>query len=416
MPFSHRPAYQLHRASGQAKVRLGGKDHYLGKYGTPASKERYRTLLAEWATSQSSQKILLSIGELARAYLDFAATYYVKAGEPTSEVGAIRTALRVLVQQAGSILATEIGPKRLITVRDVMVEIGWARPTINAAVNRIRRMFRWAAEQELIPGRVVADLDAVRGLRQGRTAAREPEPVLPVEDTVVDATLPFMSPIVADMVRIQRFTGMRPAEVCGLRPRDIDQSSSPWLYRVREHKTIHFQKERHVYIGPRAQEILRPYLLRDSDRPCFSPAEADRLRRSKLHECRQTPLATGNRPGTNRKAVPRRSPGEHYTPTSYARAITRACEAAFSMPKQLRSISKKVTADQIAVFKSEAMHWRRQFCWSPNQLRHKAATDIRQRFGLEAAQVALGHSRADVTEIYASRDRGLAASVAEAMG
>jgi site-specific recombinase XerC len=54
--------------------------------------------------------------------------------------------------------------------------------------------------------------------------------------------------------------------------------------------------------------------------------------------------------------------------------------------------------------------------WSPNQLRHAAATEIRQRFGLEAAQVVLGHSRADVTQVYAERDNGLAAKIMSEVG
>ena len=50
--------------------------------------------------------------------------------------------------------------------------------------------------------------------------------------------------------------------------------------------------------------------------------------------------------------------------------------------------------------------------WGPNRLRHSAATDIRRHFGLEAAQVALGHAQADVTQVYAERDLRLAAEVA----
>ena len=41
---------------------------------------------------------------------------------------------------------------------------------------------------------------------------------------------------------------------------------------------------------------------------------------------------------------------------------------------------------------------------------------MRRRFGLEAAQVALGHSQARVTELYAERDLTLAVRVAEQMG
>jgi integrase len=49
-------------------------------------------------------------------------------------------------------------------------------------------------------------------------------------------------------------------------------------------------------------------------------------------------------------------------------------------------------------------------------LRHSHASEVRRRFGLEAAQVALGHSSADVTQVYCERDLKLAESVAQAVG
>ena len=54
--------------------------------------------------------------------------------------------------------------------------------------------------------------------------------------------------------------------------------------------------------------------------------------------------------------------------------------------------------------------------WRPNQLRHSTATDVRKRFGLEAAQVTLGHAYADVSQIYAERDLNLAAEVMRKIG
>ena len=45
------PAYRLHKPTGQAVVRIDGRDFYLGKHGTDASHEAYRRLIAEWATS-----------------------------------------------------------------------------------------------------------------------------------------------------------------------------------------------------------------------------------------------------------------------------------------------------------------------------------------------------------------------------
>jgi integrase len=54
--------------------------------------------------------------------------------------------------------------------------------------------------------------------------------------------------------------------------------------------------------------------------------------------------------------------------------------------------------------------------WSPYQLRHLYATQVRAKYGLEAAQVALGHKTADVTQIYAERDKALAIKIAKEMG
>jgi site-specific recombinase XerC len=54
--------------------------------------------------------------------------------------------------------------------------------------------------------------------------------------------------------------------------------------------------------------------------------------------------------------------------------------------------------------------------WHPNQLRHLFATEVRKSHGLEAAQVLLGHSRADVTQVYAERNLALGTRIAADLG
>ena len=54
--------------------------------------------------------------------------------------------------------------------------------------------------------------------------------------------------------------------------------------------------------------------------------------------------------------------------------------------------------------------------WAPNQLRHSFATKVRKYHGLEAAQVLLGHAKADITQVYAERDAALAVRVAAEIG
>jgi site-specific recombinase XerC len=54
--------------------------------------------------------------------------------------------------------------------------------------------------------------------------------------------------------------------------------------------------------------------------------------------------------------------------------------------------------------------------WAPNRIRHTAGTEVRKKFGLEAAQVVLGHAQADVTQIYAEADWKLAEKVVRRIG
>ncbi len=47
------PKYRKH-ASGQAVVTIGGKDIYLGKTGSKASKQKYARVVADWLASDRS--------------------------------------------------------------------------------------------------------------------------------------------------------------------------------------------------------------------------------------------------------------------------------------------------------------------------------------------------------------------------
>ena len=152
-------------------------------------------------------------------------------------------------------------------------------------------------------------LSVVTGLRKGQAGVLETQPVSPVEDSVVEQTLPHMPDVVADMVRVQRFSGMRPAEVCAIRPCDIDRSGEVWVYRPYDHKMEHKDRLRVIPLGPKAQAVLLKYLVRDENAYCFSPRDSEKHRRAAAHAERKTPLSCGNRPGTNCKSKPKRSPG-----------------------------------------------------------------------------------------------------------
>ncbi len=104
------PQYCYHKVTGQAVVRLDGRDHYLGLFGTPESHERYERFVAEWRRSHSVRQSTANRGvpavashsadptvnEVLLAYMQFAAAYYVKNGRTTHELVEMKLALRPL--------------------------------------------------------------------------------------------------------------------------------------------------------------------------------------------------------------------------------------------------------------------------------------------------------------------------------
>lgn len=187
-----------------------------------------------------------------------------------------------------------------------------------------------------------------------------------------------------------------------MRLSDIDVETDVWVYTPTQHKTQHHGKSRRIFLGTRVQEIIRPFLTRSVDSYLFSPQDSEEERRERNRQERVTPLSCGNRYGTNRKANPRVTPSERYNARSYRRAIYYACKRAFPPPPG-------TTGDDLKA-------WQREHSWSPNQLRHGYATQIRRDHGLEAAQVLLGHAQADVTQVYAERDESKAMDVVRRIG
>ena len=103
-----------------------------------------------------------------------------------------------------------------------------------------------------------------------------------------------------------------------------------------------------------------------------------------------------------RKIAPARVPGARYPRRSYTVAIARAYDRAFLPSAHLGDDDRK--------------QWKKEHRWTPNQLRHTAATVLRRAFGIEATRVVLGHTSSVVTEIYAALDQSKAADIMSKVG
>ena len=180
------PSYRKQKerdGKDRAFVGIGGVRRHLGAYNSPESREGYARAIAEWASGGGHLPVTpaeITIAELAARYWTHAEGYYRKQGEPTSELSWIKEALRDLLALYKDTLATDFGPLRLKTVRGRIIKGGRnrrSRRTVNGRIDRIKRMFRWATENELIGAGTYEALRAVAGLRRGRSEARETSPV-----------------------------------------------------------------------------------------------------------------------------------------------------------------------------------------------------------------------------------------------
>jgi integrase len=397
------PQPSRHR-TGQAVVRLNGRDHYLGRHGSAQAKANYEALIARWLAhgrQLPDSRAELSVNDILLAYDRFAETYYRPTDKVSTELVCIRDALKIVKALYGRTPAGEFGPKKLRAVRQTMIAKGWSRGYVNHQVNRLKRMFKWATGEELVPASVHHALQAVTCVRKGAPEVRETEPVRPVPRAFVDVALPFMPPPVRAMVQLQLLTGMRPGEACILRGCDLETAGRVWIYRPAKHKTEHHGHDRQIFIGPAAQEVLRPWLRTDLGAYLFSPAEAEAARHRERRRNRRTPR-TPSEANRRPKQNPKRAKRDRYDRRSYYRAIQRACAMA---DRKAHEEHPEVPAEEVIIP-----------AWHPNQLRHNAATTLRKEYGIELARIVLGHSKAFTTEIYAEADRRQAIDVIAKIG
>jgi integrase len=330
----------------------------LGEYGSDESKAAYEKLVKRVTADRVREEMARSVGtatditlaELAVRYAVHVEGYYVKAGKPTSQVLLVKRAVKVAREKFGGLEAVEFGPRCLRECRDEFVALGWCRTEVNRAVGLARQMFKWAVSEELIPETVWRALRSVAGLEAGRTTAPDREPVGPVPDDDIKATLDQLGRTVGGMIRLQLATGMRPGEICSMTTADLTMQGETWLYRPRRHKLEHKGKLRTIVIGPRGVAILREFVRFDREAPCFP---------------------------TRR--------GTFYVPDTYREIVVRGAARAGVRP------------------------------WSPNRIRHSAATRLRCQSDLEATRAILGHGDTSTTSVYA-RDLEMAKNTMAKIG
>ena len=407
------PVYRLHKSTGKAIVSYydstGSRKSVMlpGAFGSRESKSEFERLLATLRGNQGTMPVSaqaqpdITIDELILKFWEGrVATYYVdrETREPTGEQENIRHALRPLRALFGGLPAKEFSPVHLKGVRAAMIDGSWladderkkfktlTRTTVNARVSKIKLMFSWATSENLVPPAVHWGLNAVAGLKQGRSAAKNESEVPPVATTIIEETLPHLPPVVRAIVELLHLCGGRVGEIVRMRTLDIDMSGPVWLYKPVRHKNAWRGKRytRVIALGPRCQQIIRRFLKPRTDAYIFSPAEQERIIAEQKRAARKTPVQPSQT--CRKKSQPRRKPGDCFEVRAINKAIRRAC-----------------LKTGIPV-------------WHTHQIRHTASRELSRTFGAEAARHVLGHAKVEMTNHYAGVDVSQAAEVMAKIG
>jgi integrase len=412
------PKYRHFKARNIGFVCWRGKRHYFTghPYNSKSSIDAYKAFLvlncSEETTANAGSTALLprispenlTVAAFADEFLKYAHEAYPgKRGEALRYMRIVT----LIVERYGVLPVTSFGPVKLAAIRDELAnqpqyrtyrngkgrivgrrQYRLSRRTVNTLIGLAKRWFKWGVSQELIDPNQLVALQTVRGLTFGRSKAIETRPREPVEWSVVEKIFPHVSPVVADMIRLQWHTGCRAQNICSLTPFEVDTQTSPWTWRPSSHKGQWRGHELVIYIGPQAAEILRPYLDRPKHSFCFSPKEA----RVAQFEA-QGKKATGRFTKLT----------DRYQIDTYQRAIIHGI-ASLANPR-IEQPYRREKFDAAGVV-----------YWTPHQLRHAKAQMIRDQFGLEAAQAVLGHSSLTATQIYAKKRLDLAKELAAKCG
>ena len=230
-----------------------------------------------------------------------------------------------------------------------LVEQNLAVNTINDYLARLKKIFRWAARHKYMPSRNLLFFDMLDRVDNTWPGVRQTDKVKPVTTEQINEILQVVPDTVKALIKFQFHSACRPSEARLLRLCDIEMSGEVWFYCPPKHKTSHQGKKRRIPLGPLAQHVIESQPIVDPTSYLFHSGD----------------------------------PSRPYKKDSYSRAIRRACERAGIAPH-----------------------------WTPNQIRHTAATRIRAEYGIEVAQVVLGHSHVRTTEIYAEKNLALASQAA----
>lgn len=388
-----------------AFVIVNGKQIYLGKWGSPEAQAAYDRFLLEWMKNRNRpQKPNYRPGRgimLVEMVVAYIAEYRERPVKNRSDLNTFILLGKRMAALFPDYETDDFRIRDLEMLRDSFQKEGfnrggehrdYCRTYLNKLVNRVKTIFAWGVSKEMVSAETCDRLKYLQPLRKGRTTAPEPEARHLVSPSDYRAVLDVMPFYYRDIIEILRFTGMRPSELINMRVGEIDRAGEIWIYRPPVHKTEHSGNVRAVAIGKNAQKLLAPHLDgRRGDEYVFTPSRA----MESLWKTKRVNRKTRVQPSQEKRAAERAGKYAKYSPKlapdAVRKAVARACTKAIEAGTLVQP-------------------------WTPYELRHTAITEVRTKFGAEAAQHFAGHANLNTQRFYDHSALITATAVAKEIG
>lgn len=362
---------------GQARVRVAGRDHYLGRHGSPEAAAAYAALVSRLAAGlppgtpgggAAAPPPVTVLDLVARYAADELASYPESSREPYQ----FRVALAPLLRLFGGTPAADFDAPALEALQAAMGSGAWLTPAerdelldarkptdwsarvVNRRVIRVRTLFRWAERRKLVPSGRWHELLTVPAISERDRRFRHRPRRKPASWEDVQKVAAELPRVGRAMLLLQWWTGMRSGEVRTMLAGEVDTSGDVWVYSPAAHKMAYAGQQRHVGIGPEGRAVLAPW-------------------------------------------VDGKGPGDHVFPPSRSRGRTHYAESGYS--QMVRRAAQRAGVE---------LH--------PYQLRHAFKMRAERAAGAEGARAAMGHRHVSTGEHYGSVDRALAVEVARKVG
>ncbi len=348
---------------------------------------------------------ITTVGQLFEKY----ETYFrenapeVRNGLEHPDLRLIRRAYK-FVQPYSEWPVDSFGPDELNTIKKKMLKhkytIGkqqkhYVRRSINDTLKWIINIVEWGVGRRIVQSEtLVAFKKELKPVRMGDKGAIDNIKRQRVTEEELNKVLGVVTSVLGDMLRLVWYTGMRPYEICEMRPYDILRDDPEcWIYipgrektPVGKHKTTRYGKVKVIPLAGKSIDILSRRISDFSSKKyIFTPQDSVAEYRATKRKNRKTPLSCGNKPGSNKKKNPKRKPRAFYTNDSFAKACKRGCRRA--------GVEEFI----------------------PYDLRRTVATKTRAELGKEAAKTLLGHAETSTTDIYLLEEVQEAMKVAKAL-